>query len=87
MHFLSEVGLMGPTGDVQRWEGPVGGVSLQGREAVGGKGWDRARTIQTHRQQKRRSRVASEVGLGVGLLSGAVVSSGCPLPNPDMGPY
>lgn len=53
MHFLSEVGLMGPTGDVQRWEGPVEGVSLQGREAVGGKGWDRARTIQMRGQQKR----------------------------------
>lgn len=35
MHLLSEVGLMGPTGDVQRWEGPLRGVSLQGREGSG----------------------------------------------------
>lgn len=43
---------MGPTGDVQRWEGPVRGVSLQGQEVVGGKGWNRARTIQKRGQQK-----------------------------------
>lgn len=52
MCFLSEVGLTGPTGDVQRWEGPIRGVSLQGREAVGGKGWNRAKTIQKQAQQK-----------------------------------
>ena len=52
MRFLSEVDLMGPTGDVQRWEGPVRGVSLQGRETVGGKGWNRAKMIQKRGQQK-----------------------------------